>query len=117
MDETKGMTRAELNDYAGELGIADAAEMANKDEVIAAIEAELSNNPEPNPDAEYEDADSEPTTGAESEPARQRYFLLKAVTVEDGTTYMPGESVAFGPAFTSRRLSQLVDQKFLRPLD
>lgn len=116
MDDLKGMTRDELNDVAGERGIADAASYPNKADLIAAIES----LPE-DPDAPVgsEPTDDEPVLGemAESEPSGQRYTVLKAITVEDGKTYMPGEEFVPGPDFPSRRPKQLVDQHFLRPLD
>lgn len=115
MDDLKGMTRDELNDVAGERGIADAASYPNKAELIAAIEA--APEPETAPDADQDADDTEPTTGAEPEPSGQRYTVLKAITVEDGKTYMPGEEFVPGPDFPSRRPKQLVDQHFLRPLE
>ncbi len=117
------MTRAELNDYAGGLGIADAAEMANKDEVMAAIDAALAEQDDlsaHNADAEYR-ADTtdvaDDNDDAEPEQSGKRYEVLKAVTDEDGRTYMPGEEFTPGSGFPSRRPKQLVEQKFLRPLD
>jgi hypothetical protein len=115
------MTRAELNDYAGGLGIADAAEMANKDEVMAAIDAALAEHddaPDDGADDNNTDAESDADAdAAEPEQSGTRYEVLKAVTDDDGRTYMPGEEFAPGPGFPSRRPKQLVDQKFLRPLD
>lgn len=106
------MTRDELNNVAGERGIADAASYANKAELIAAIEAA------PAPDT-ADDGEAEADSGddADAEPSGQRYAVLKAVTDEDGRTYMPGEEFVPGPGFPSRRPRQLVDQKYLRPLD
>lgn len=106
-DDLSKMTRDELNNYAGELGLPDAAEYPNKSDLIAAIEAATA------PDNDEADADDD----AEPEPTGQRYEVLKAVTDDAGQTYMPGETFVPGPGFPSRRPKQLVDQKFLRPLD
>ena len=120
------MTRDELNNYAGELGIADAAELANKDEVIAAIEAANDDQDTQPTDDDDTDAapDDEPADDADAapddaqpEPSGQTYEVLKAVTDDEGRTYMPGEQFTPGSGFPSRRPKQLVDQKFLRPLD
>ena len=111
MDDLNKLSRDELNTYAGELGMADAAEYPNKAELIAAIEAATT------PDAEADATDDEPKTGVEPAKAGQRYQVLKAVTDEEGRTYMPGEEFTPGSGFPSRRPKQLVEQKFLRPLD
>ena len=115
------MTRAELNDYAGGLGIADAAEMANKDEVMAAIDAALADQDDAaddNTDAAPDDnTDDAADDNAEPAKAGTRYEVLKAVTDDDGRSYMPGEEFVPGSGFPARRPQQLVDQKFLRPLE
>jgi hypothetical protein len=114
------MTRDELNNVAGERGIADAASYPNKAELIAAIEAAPEPDAAPDGDA---DSDTGDDAGSEDEPESapektgQRYQVLKAVTDEDGRTYMPGDEFVPGAGFPSRRPKQLVDQKFLRPLD
>jgi len=116
MDDLKGMTRDELNDYAGERGIADAASYPNKAELLAALEAAPAQD-----DAADDNTDAAPDDVADddAEPAKAgtRYEVLKAVTDDDGRTYMPGEEFVPGSGFPARRPQQLVDQKFLRPLD
>ena len=116
MDDLTKMSRDELNNYAGEPGMADAAEYPNKAELIAAIEAATTpddvadNNTDATPDDAADD-------DAEPEQSGTRYEVLKAVTDEDGRTYMPGDVFTPGSGFPSRRPQQLVDQKFLRPLE
>lgn len=105
-DDLSKLTRDELNNYAGELGMPDAAEYPNKADLIAAIEA-----------ATEPDADAAADDDAEPEPEGQKYEVLKAVTDDEGRTYMPGETFVPGAGFPSRRPKQLVDQKFLRPID
>jgi hypothetical protein len=112
------MTRDELNDYASGHGVADAANYANKAELIAALEAAPGQDDVTDDTTDGDDAESgESDDDAESEQSGQRYEVLKAVTDEDGRTYMPGEQFVPGSGFPSRRPKQLVDQKFLRPLE
>lgn len=112
------MTRDELNNVAGERGIADAASYPNKAELIAAIEAAPDTAPDAaaDTDAETPEADAA-DDDAEPEQSGQRYEVLKAVTDDEGRTYMPGEEFVPGSGFPSRRPQQLVDQKFLRPIE
>ena len=118
MDDLTKMSRDELNNYAGGLGMADAAEYPNKAELIAAIEAATTPDDAADDDTDAAPADADAADDdAEPEQTGTRYEVLKAVTDEDGRTYMPGEEFTPGSGFPSRRPQQLVDQKFLRPLE
>lgn len=115
-----GMTRDELNDHAGGLGIADAADRSvypTKDDLIAAIEAKQAEA------ADAEAPSDEAGDGGEESPAPEagtnaaRYRVLKAITDGDGRTWMPGEEIDLsGPEWPARRAKQLEEQKYLRPI-
>jgi hypothetical protein len=112
------MTRDELNAYAGEVGIVDAAAYPNKADLLAAIDAALSDADAASAAALASDAEPNDQSGdAEPEQSGTRYEVLKAVTDDEGRTYMPGEHFVPGSGFPSRRPKQLVDQKYLRPLE
>jgi hypothetical protein len=53
----------------------------------------------------------------EQEPAAkgETYRVLKAITVDTGQTYMPGETIEIDATWPARRAKQLVEQKFLAP--
>lgn len=51
----------------------------------------------------------------DTEPARFR--VLKAFTLADGRTVMPGEEFTPDDSFPARRPKQLVEQKYLRPIN
>jgi len=114
----RSMTRAELDAFATERGIADPAGFPNKDALIEAIEAA------PEAGDEAGDADGgEEAEGAEGEKesaptkAGDRYRVLKGFTLDDGRTVMPDEE--FAPeagSFPARRVKQMVEQKYLRPI-
>lgn len=98
------MTRAELNAHATEQGIENPEGYANKGELIAALSGEGAG-----------DGDGEAPA---AEPMRFR--VLKAVTLDDGRTVMPGESLEIAPddaSWPARRPKQLVGQKYLRPMN
>lgn len=124
-DAYHGMTRSELNDRAGELGIADAASLANKDEVIAAIESAMMGQSTTDEENKVDvfggtEDDTEPEPESEPEKAEgDRFRVLKAFTLDDGRTVMPGEEFAPGDIekWPARRSKQMVDQKYLRPMD
>jgi hypothetical protein len=53
---------------------------------------------------------------AEAKP--ERFRVLKAFTLGDGRTVMPGEEFApEGADWPPRRSKQLVEQKYLRPIE
>jgi len=142
----RGMTRADLNDYATAHGIADAEGYANKDELAAAIESAYENEVPPKWDEGTEAAgDEEASAGDEADAedggnggyfddataaaanaagaddeaddeAGATYHVLKAFTLDDGRTVMPGDE--FDPAtvekWPARRAKQMVDQKFMK---
>lgn len=58
------------------------------------------------------------TAEDKAEPQAVTFHVLKAITLDDGLTVMPGET--FNPSdvknWPARRTQQLVDQKFLRPI-
>ena len=63
------------------------------------------------------------TTSTTAEPAAdeeeaETYRVLKAFTLDDGQTLMPGEKFSPGEVkqWPARRSKQLVEQKFLRPI-
>lgn len=109
-DDLSKLTRDELNTMADELGVADAAALSTKADVIAAIaEIEVATDPDPavDPDADPE-SDTDPVEGTS-------YRVLKAITVDSGQTYMPGDSIVIDATWPARRAKQLVEQKFLAP--
>lgn len=60
------------------------------------------------------------TTAAEPDeqeqaPAGATYRVLKAITVDTGQTYMPGDTIVIDASWPARRAKQLVEQKFLAP--
>lgn len=59
-----------------------------------------------------------PKAEAEDKDEAEHYRVLKAFTIDDGQTLMPGEKFAPGEVenWPARRTKQLVDQKFLRPI-
>jgi hypothetical protein len=72
------------------------------------------------PDAPFSPGDGEPS-GDDDEaekPTADRFRVLKAFTLDDGMTVMPGE--VFKPAdvakWPARRTKQMEDQKFLRAI-
>lgn len=102
------MTRAELEQHAADLGVEEPGGYPNKDALIDAIsERHYALVGEAGVEAE-----------AEADPANsERYRVLKAITLADGSTVMPGEEIDLsGPEWPARRAKQLVDQKYLRPL-
>lgn len=58
---------------------------------------------------------------AKAEPAESmRFRVLKAITLDDGRTVMPGEELeiaADDPSWPARRPRQLTRQKYLRPMN
>ena len=57
------------------------------------------------------DADQEAQT-----PAGESYRVLKAITVDTGQTFMPGDEIVIDASWPARRAKQLVEQKFLAPM-
>lgn len=49
-------------------------------------------------------------------PAGESYRVLKAITVDTGQTYMPGDEIVIDASWPARRAKQLVEQKFLAPI-
>jgi hypothetical protein len=104
MDDLSKLSRDELNTYAGELGMADAAEYPNKAELIAAIDA-----------ATTPDAPSWEAAQAEPEPAKgDTYTAIKGFTVDDGRTIMPGDTVTIDASWPARRAKQLLEQGYIK---
>lgn len=67
----------------------------------------------PAPEPEFAPA---PTPPVERKPVR--YRVLKAITLSDGRTAMPGEVIDVGGSeWPSRRPKQLTDLGFLRPIE
>jgi hypothetical protein len=127
------MTRADLNAYAAECGVDDPEGYANKEELAAAVEASMG-KPAATDDgdsADSGDGDGDASSGDDGDdpgdpnaddtevPTADRYRVLKAFTLDDGRTVMPGE--VFEPAdvtpWPARRTKQLTEQKYLRPMD
>jgi hypothetical protein len=125
MDEQpniRRMRRDELNAHAAERGVENPADYPNIDALADAVEALDAATAPTAPTAAEEEAEEEGGGEPEPEPDRpapagQRYRVLKAVTDEDGRTWMPGEEFVPDPRFPARRPKQLVDQKYLRPID
>lgn len=59
----------------------------------------------------------EPKAAKGGDPTPERYYVLKAFVLADGQVVMPGSEWTPTPDFPSRRPKQLVEQKFLRPID
>lgn len=49
-------------------------------------------------------------------PVGESYRVLKAITVDTGQTYMPGDEIVIDASWPARRAKQLVEQKFLAPM-
>jgi hypothetical protein len=62
--------------------------------------------------------DADAKAKAKAKPDAERFRVLKAFTLDDGRTVMPGET--FSPAdvekWPERRTKQLEEQKYLRPI-
>lgn len=100
MDDLSKLTRDELNAYAGELGLPDAAEYANKADLIAAIDAAT--------------APDEPTEEPAAEPTGDTYVAIKGFTLGDGTVVMPGDPVTIDASWPDRRAKQLLEQGYIK---
>ena len=115
-DDLSKLTRDELNAKADELGLEGAADFPNKAELIAAMEALAGADP----DGESDDSDpddQEPEDAEGDEPAEGTpYRVLKAITVDTGQTFMPGDEIVIDASWPARRAKQLVEQKFLAPM-
>lgn len=76
----------------------------------------------PTPKAADKDAQRAPEPkaaekGDDESIAATRFLVLKAITLADGRTVMPGEEFVPDETFPARRPKQLVEQKYLRPID
>ena len=120
----RSMTRADLEAYAAECGVEAPESYPNKEALIEAIEgavpADEGSESEADPDAgdepdEAEALGDEPAAEPAAEP--ERYRVLKAFTLDDGRTVMPGEEWTPEGGWPARRLHQMNDQKYLRPIN
>lgn len=112
---TARWTRERLDAYATERGI-DPVAFNTKDDLVAAIQATATDEPDEVAALGDEDNNApEPMPTFEVEPAR--YRVLKAITLADGSTLMPGDEFAPDETFPARRPGQLVRQKFLRAIN
>lgn len=59
-----------------------------------------------------------PKAASEDKDEADSYHVLKAFTLDDGRTVMPGETFTPGDVekWPARRSKQLVEQKYLRPI-